>query len=85
MLYLLKTLFVIDALMVIGLVLFRWALPISRRDIVSGKIITLALLTPAVALFGHNVYVFFAYLTLILAFRSKSRKELAATYVFILP
>jgi O-antigen ligase len=85
MLYLLKTLFVIDALMVIGLVLFRWALPISRRDIVSGKIITLALLTPAVALFGHNIFVFFAYLTLILAFSSKSRKELAATYVFILP
>lgn len=85
MLYLIKTLFVIDVLMVIGLVLFRWALPVSRRDIVSGKIVTLALLTPAVALFAGNIFIFFAYLTLALAFSSKTRKELAATYVFILP
>lgn len=85
MLYLLKTLFVIDALMVIGLVLFRRALAPKNRGLVSGKIIALALLTPAVALFSGNLYIFCGYLVLAVAFNSRSRSELAATYVFLLP
>jgi len=85
MLYLLKTLFVIDTLMVIGLVLFRWALSPKNRGLVSSKIIAIALLTPAVALFSGNLYIFFAYLTAVVAFNSRSRSELAATYVFLMP
>jgi O-antigen ligase len=85
MLYLLKTLFVIEALMVIGLVLFRWALAPKNRGIVSFKIVALALLTPAVALFSGNYYIFCGYLVLAVAFNSRSRSELAATYVFLLP
>lgn len=85
MFYLLKTLFVIDVLMVIGLVLFRWALPPARRNVVSGKIVVLALITPAMALFCGNIFVFYAYLAAVVAFNSRSRAELAATYVFMLP
>ncbi len=85
MLYLLKTLFVIDSLMLIGLVLFRWALAPKNRGIVSFKIFVLALLTPVVALFCGNLYIFCAYLTVVVAFSSRSRSELAATYVFLLP
>jgi len=85
MLYLLKTLFVIDALMLIGLVLFRWALVPKNRGIVSFKIVALALLTPVVALFSGNLYIFCGYLVMAVAFNSRSRSELAATYVFLLP
>lgn len=85
MLYLLKTLFVIEALMVIGLVLFRWALVPKYRGVVSSKIVALALLTPVVALFSGNFYIFCGYLIVAVAFNSRSRSELAATYVFLLP
>ena len=85
MLYLLKTLVVIETLMVIGLLLFRWALAPKNRGVVSGKIVALALLTPAVALFSGNLYIFCGYLVLAVAFNSRSRPELAATYVFLLP
>lgn len=85
MLYLIKTLIVIDVIIATGLVIFRLALPHSRRDIVSVKIITLALLTPMVALLSGNVFIFFAYLVFIIAVSSRSRGELASTYVFVLP
>lgn len=85
MLYLLKTLFVIDALMVIGLMLFRWALAPQYRALVSLNVVVLALLTPVVALFCHNLYIFFGYLILAVAFNSRSRVELAGSYVFLLP
>lgn len=85
MLFLLKTLVAIDILMVVALLVFRYALAPQHRDIVSAKIAVLALLTPAVALFCGNIYIFYAYLTAITAFNSRSRAELAATYVFLLP
>ena len=85
MLILLKTLIALDGLLAIGLVLFRYALAPQYRSIVSGKIVALALLNPAVALFCGNFYAFCAYLMLIVAFNSRSRAELAATFVFLLP
>lgn len=85
MLYLLKTLFFIDVLMVIGLLLFRWALLPPNRSLVSGKLFALALLTPVVALFCGNLYLFCLYLVLVVAFNSRSRTELAGVYLFLLP
>lgn len=85
MLYLLKTLFVIDVLMTLGLLLFRWALGPRGRDVVPGKLFALALLTPAVALFCGNIYLFCLYLAVVVAFNSRSRTELAGTYLFLLP
>lgn len=84
MLYLLKTLFVIDALMVIGLALFRWSLKPIYRSIVSRNIVGLALLTPVVALFCGNVYLFCAYLVFAVALNSRSRAELAGAFLFII-
>jgi len=85
MLYLLKTLFVIDVLIAIALMTFRYLLAPQYRDIVTMRIAALALLTPAVALFCGNVYIFYAYLTVSTAFSARTRAELAATYVFLLP
>ena len=85
MLYLLKTLFVIDVLMAIGLVLFRWALTPPLRGIVSSKIVALALFTPVMALFCGNIYLFCGYLAVAVAFNSRSRAELAGNFVFLLP
>jgi hypothetical protein len=85
MLMLLKTLIALDGLFAIGLVMFRYALAPQYRYIVSGKVVALALLTPAVALFCGNFYIFCAYLVLVVAFNSRSRAELAANFVFMLP
>lgn len=85
MIYLLKTLIVIDVLMAVGLVVFRWALVPRHRGLVSGKLAALALLTPAVALFCGNVYLFCLYLVVVVAFASRRRAELAGTYLFLLP
>lgn len=85
MLFLLKTLVVIDVLMVMALVLFRYALAPQYRSIVSGKVVALALFTPIVALFSGNIFIFCGYLVLAVAFNSRSRAELAGTYAFMLP
>ncbi|WP_375427115.1 O-antigen ligase family protein [uncultured Sphingomonas sp.] len=85
MLFLLKTLFTIVALMATGLVLFRYALAPGYRGIVTGKLAVLAFLTPLVALFCGNVFIFCAYLAATVALNSRSRAELAATYAFLLP
>jgi hypothetical protein len=83
--YLLKTLLVIDVLIVMALALFRWTLIPQHRHIVSMKVVALGLLTPAVALFCGNVYIFYVYLLAVVAFNSQSRIELASTYLFMLP
>ncbi|MEH3158307.1 MAG: O-antigen ligase family protein [Sphingomonas taxi] len=85
MLFLLKTLVAIEFLIVVSLVTFRYLLAPQYRDIVTPKIAILALTTPVVALFCGNIYLFCAWLTAITAFNSRSRAELAATYVFLLP
>lgn len=85
MLYLIKTTIVIDALMVIGLLLFRWALGRGGQNIVSGRIVLLALLTPAVALLCGNIFLFCGYLAVAVAFNSRSCAELAGSYLFLLP
>lgn len=85
MLYLLKTLFFIDVLVGGGLLLFRWALLPRDRPVVSGKLVAIALATPAVALLCANVYLLFLYLAAVVAFNARSRAELAGTYLFMLP
>ena len=85
MLFLLKTLIVIEALMAIGLLVFRWALAPALRRVVSPKLWALALITPAVALVCGNIDLFYLYLTLAVAFNARSRTELAGTYLFLLP
>jgi len=85
MFYFLKTLFFIDVLMVVGLLLFRWALAPRHRGLVSGKLAALALVTPVVALFCGNIFLFCLYLVLVVAFNSRSRPELAGVYLFLLP
>lgn len=85
MLFLLKTLFYIDALLAAGLILFRWALLPRYRTLVSGKLAAIALTTPAVALLCGNVYLLFLYLALVVAFNSRSRLELAGVFLFLLP
>ncbi len=83
--FLLKALIFIDILLAIGLILFRWALAPEYRSIVSWKITVLALFTPVVALFSGNIYIFCGYLTIVVALNSRSRAELASTFVFLLP
>lgn len=89
MLYLLKILLFIEVLMTIGLLLFRWALARDGRGsvsaIVPGRLYVLALLTPVVALFCGNIYLFCLYLAAAVAFSARSRPELAGTYLFLLP
>ena len=85
MLYLLKTLTVIDVLMVASLLLFRWALVPRGRDVVSGKLFAIGVITPVVALFCGNIYLFCLYLVVLVAFNARSRPELAGTYLFLLP
>lgn len=85
MLFLLKTLVAIEFLIVVSLVTFRYLLAPQYRDIVTGRIAILAMSIPAVALFCGNIYIFYAWLTAITAFNARSRAELAATYVFLLP
>lgn len=85
MLYLIKIFFYIEILMVIGLGLFRYALAPRYRSVVSASTVTLALLTPVVALFCGNFYLFCAYLMLAVAFSSRSRAELAGNFAFLLP
>jgi hypothetical protein len=85
MVYLLKTLVVIDVIVIIALILFHWALAPRYRSVISAKIIFLALFTPVVALFVGNIYLFWAYLAAIVAFNSRSRAELGGNFVFLLP
>jgi O-antigen ligase len=80
-----KTLIAIEFLMVIGLGLFRYALLPQYRGTVATSTVVLALLTPVVALFCGNLYLFCGYLVLAIAFNSRSRAELAANFVFLLP
>lgn len=81
----LKTMIFIDVLMIVALVLFRQALVPRYRHLVSGKLVTLALVTPAVALFSHSLYLVCLYLVAVIAFNSRSRVELAGTLLFVLP
>ena len=85
MLYLLKTLGYIDVLVAAGLLLFRWALLPQHKGLVSVKLATIALTTPAVALLCGNVNLLFLYLAVVVAFNSRSRLELAGVFLFLLP
>ncbi len=80
-----KTLVAIEVLLVIGLALYRFALSPEHRRVVSGKAVGLTLLTPAVALLSGQLYVYYAYLTVAVAFNSRSRAELSSIYLLMLP
>lgn len=81
-----KTLIFIEVLLLAGLVFFRWALARGdRHGVITPKVVALTVLTPVVGLFGYDVLVFYAYLTCAIAFTSRTRAQLAATYVTMLP
>ncbi|MFT3976822.1 MAG: O-antigen ligase family protein [Sphingomonas bacterium] len=83
--YLIKTLIVIEFLLSMGLFLYRAALVPSQRHIVDAKVVGLILLTPAVALLCHNIYIYYAYLMVAVAFNWRSRAELCSIYLLMLP
>ena len=82
--YFLKTLIYIDVLIAAGLIIFRWALTSRYCSIVSAKIAVIALTTPVVALLSGNAVFYFSYLTLLVAFNSRSRLELAGIFLFLI-
>ena len=81
----LKTLAAIEVLLVLGLVLFRVALARGHRDVLRPGAIAVTLLTPAVGLLCGSAFIFYAYLAAAVAFNSRSRATLAATYLLMLP
>ena len=83
--YLIKTLIVIEFLLSMGLFLYRAALAPSQRHVVDAKVVGLILLTPAVALLCHNIYIYYAYLVAAVAFNWRSRAELCSIYLLMLP
>jgi len=85
MIYLLKNLIFLELLIGAGLLLFRACLTHEMRNIVGTKPAVLSLMLPAVALFGRSVWVFYAFLFCAAAFTSRDRRELAATYLLLLP
>jgi hypothetical protein len=82
---LIKTLVVIEAILIAGLFFYRFMLPHSSKSIVDGKVVVLTLTTPAVALLVGNSYVFFAYLAAAIGFTSRTRVEASRTYLVMLP
>ena len=85
MFFFLKNLFVIEGLLIIGMMVCRYVFAKHASQVVSAKMIAITLATPIVGLFAGNVYIFYAYLACVVAFNSRSRTELAATYVAVLP
>lgn len=85
MLYVIKTLFYIVALLLIPLVAYRWALRSEYKHLITPKIIILIISVPFIALLNHNPFIFFTYLVIITAFNSRSKSELAGTYLLLLP
>lgn len=81
----LKTLIMIELLLMIGLTLFRFSLATRHRETVNAKVVVLTLLTPAVALLSGQIYVFYAYLVLIVACNSRSRADLSSIFLVMLP
>ena len=81
----LKSLLFIEVLLTLGVLLFRAALRTENRAIIGPKAIALTLLTPAVALMCGNAYIFYLYLVASLALTSRTRAELCATYLMMLP
>ena len=85
MLYTFKTLFYVEGLMVLGLVLFKMALNPYAKKLISPKIWLVSLIIPCVALFCSNVYVLFLTLSIMAILGSRSRAGIAGSYVFMLP
>lgn len=85
MLIYLKSLSVIEILLIVGILVFRAALSPANRAIIGPKAIALTLLTPAVALLCGNVSIFYLYLVGAVGLTSRTRSELCATYLMMLP
>ena len=81
----LKSLLFIELLLISGTLLFRAALRSENRVIIGPKVIAVTLLTPAVALLCGNAYIFYLYLVAAVALTSRTRAELCATYLMMLP
>lgn len=80
-----KTLIAIEGLLIIGMLLFRLALRPGNRQIVDIRAVLVTLSVPAVALLAHNVFIYYAFLAAAVAFNARSRAELGATYLLMLP
>lgn len=80
-----KTLIAIEFLMAAGLSVFYYSLRNRQGSIIPTSTILLATITPIIALFCSNLYIFCGYLILAVGFNSRSRAELGANFVFILP
>lgn len=85
MLYIIKTLFYIVALLSFSLLAYRWALRIEYKKLISPKIAIIIISVPFFALLNNNPFLFFFFLTVVTAFNSRSKLELAGTYVLLLP
>ena len=80
-----KTLVVIELLLIAGLALYRFALLPGQRRIVSTKVAVVILLMPSVAVLSGQIYVYFAFLIIVVAFSSRSRAELGSVFLLMLP
>lgn len=80
-----KTLVMIELLLICGMLLYRLALARQYRFALSPKVVAILMMTPVVALMQHNPLIFYAYLTAVVAFAPRSRAELCSIYVLLLP
>jgi len=85
MLYIIKTLFYIVVLLSIPLLAYRWALRPEYSKVITPKIFLIVISVPFVALLSGNPFIFFAYLTIVTAFNSRFKLDLAGTYLLLLP
>lgn len=85
MLYIIKTLFYIVVLLSISLTAYRWALRPDFKKLITPKIFLILISLPFAALLNKNPFVFFTYLVIVTAFNSRSKLDLAGTYLLLLP
>jgi len=78
-----KTLFYIDALLLIGLLAWRSSLREPYRNIVRFRTVAIILLTPVVALFSRSINIYCVYLFCAAAFTSRSKADVCALYMLM--
>lgn len=80
-----KTLVMIELLLIAGLAFYRAALVPGQRRVVDTKVVVVTLLTPAVALLAGQIFAYFAYLIVAAAFSARSRTQMASIFLLMLP
>ena len=80
-----KMLVMIELLLIAGLAFYRFALVPGQRRVVDTKVVVLTLLTPAVAVLSGQMYVYFAFLIIAVAFSARSRAESGSIFLLMLP